>query len=558
MGFSVGMVWEVRDTGSDSNGGGFRGGSILTIPSAPTVSGSGTGGTVAANTYYVVVTLVDGNGETPKSAETSVTTTGTTSSITVTYPTDPVSQGSTWNVYVGTTSGGPYFSQGAGLTFTTNRSVTTTPPTTGTQAPGVDYSQQDAPQVTYADLVIGGTNTTATSAANPFTPSHVGNLLNVTGGTGFTVQRCEVTGVTAGVATFDKALGTASSTGGTGKLGGAFASPAMPGALAVSSNIVYIKYNSTSYVCLSSNNVSGGSFNSSNNLIIVGYDTTRTIDNTDANRPTLDAGAASMVVIQANGNGVVANLIVTNSASRASVSGMYIGGRCVNLKVVGATGAFGGITHTNNGPMVNCLVSGGTGIGFIINSTKVIGCVASGMANIGFNVNNGGAMLVNCIALNCTANNPGFSAASSPNVFANCTSYGHSGGSSAIGFSTQGQLHYYVNCVSYGNSGFGFQLNTANTSRITNCAAGSNALGNLSSAWTAAAVSGFVSLTTNPFVNAAGLDFSANTSAGGGALLRSSGYPSILPGLATTNYPDVGAAQHSDGSVTSGPTYSSY
>src|SRR5204862_226565 len=53
-------------------------------------------------------------------------------------------------------------------------------------SPGTDYSQQDAAQITYTDLVIGGTTTQLTSAANPFTSAHVGNTINVTGGTGFT------------------------------------------------------------------------------------------------------------------------------------------------------------------------------------------------------------------------------------------------------------------------------------------------------------------------------------------------------------------------------------
>ena len=90
-------------------------------------------------------------------------------------------------------------------------------------ASGTDYSQQDAAQVTYSDLVIGTTTTQLTSAANPFTSAHVGNIVYVSGGTGFTTGRYEVTAVSAGVATMDRSVGTASSTGGIGKLGGAIA-----------------------------------------------------------------------------------------------------------------------------------------------------------------------------------------------------------------------------------------------------------------------------------------------------------------------------------------------
>src|SRR4029077_71126 len=87
-------------------------------------------------------------------------------------------------------------------------------------SPGTDYSQQDSAQVAYTDLVIGSTTTQLTSAAHPFTSAHVGNIINVTGGTGFTAGRYCVNSVSGSTATMDRSVGTASSTGGTGNLGG--------------------------------------------------------------------------------------------------------------------------------------------------------------------------------------------------------------------------------------------------------------------------------------------------------------------------------------------------
>ena len=56
-------------------------------------------------------------------------------------------------------------------------------------ATGTDYSQQDAAEIAFTDLVIDGAdNTKITSAAHPFSVAHVGNVINVTGGTGFTVR----------------------------------------------------------------------------------------------------------------------------------------------------------------------------------------------------------------------------------------------------------------------------------------------------------------------------------------------------------------------------------
>ena len=68
----------------------------------------------------------------------------------------------------------------------------------------------------YTDLVIGGTNTQLTSAAHPFSAAHVGKVINITGGAGFTDGRYVVLSVAGSTATLDGPLGTAGSTAGTG------------------------------------------------------------------------------------------------------------------------------------------------------------------------------------------------------------------------------------------------------------------------------------------------------------------------------------------------------
>jgi hypothetical protein len=98
------------------------------------------------------------------------------------------------------------------------------------------------------------------------------------------------------------------------------------------------------------------------------------------------------------------------------------------------------------------------------------------------------------------------------------------------------------NVVAAGNRGFGYVM--GNDTQMAACAGGLNASGNVSG--TPASNVGFVTLTADPFANAAGLDFAANRAAGGGALLRGSGVPATLPGTNTASYPDIGAAQHRD------------
>lgn len=60
-------------------------GSTLAAPSGVTPTGSGTGGTLAAATYYYVITAFNQAGETTASSEVSVTTSGTTSSVQIVW-----------------------------------------------------------------------------------------------------------------------------------------------------------------------------------------------------------------------------------------------------------------------------------------------------------------------------------------------------------------------------------------------------------------------------------------------------------------------------------------
>ncbi len=75
---------------------------LLMVPATPLVSTATTGGSVAAGTYFVVVTAKNGNGETTMSGAASITTTGTTSTITVTIFTVP--NATQYNVYMGTSN----------------------------------------------------------------------------------------------------------------------------------------------------------------------------------------------------------------------------------------------------------------------------------------------------------------------------------------------------------------------------------------------------------------------------------------------------------------------
>ncbi len=127
-----------------------RSGGVAWLPAAPGITtwiASATGGVLAAGTYYYVVTALGSvSGETISSSEIAVTTTGSTSSIAISWSAVPGASG--YRVYRGTTAGGEslYYAPGNVLSFTDTgfgvppTLVSATPSTTGgTLATGTYY-----------------------------------------------------------------------------------------------------------------------------------------------------------------------------------------------------------------------------------------------------------------------------------------------------------------------------------------------------------------------------------------------------------------------------------
>ena len=90
----------------------------------------------------------------------------------------------------------------------------------------VDYSQKPTAFKTYTDLFTY-TNTGVNSAAQPFTPNLIGNVLNVTGGTGYFTGRFVINSVTGNNAALDRTIAGSGTSGGQAILGGAMASVQM-------------------------------------------------------------------------------------------------------------------------------------------------------------------------------------------------------------------------------------------------------------------------------------------------------------------------------------------
>lgn len=404
--------------------------------------------------------------------------------------------------------------------------------TSGT--PGTDFSQQDAAQISYTDLVIGTPNTNITSVANPFTSAHVGNIINITGGTGFTVQRIQIMSVSTGVATCDKAVGTIGSTGGTGKLGGCLASPGVVGGLVTTAHFIYIK-SGTYLIDLATSNVSGGRINSAGAestrpVNYIGYGTVRDDFGT---KPILfaNSGTGQAVLTHAGNHSIIQNIEVdcNNKGTSIGIVNTSINGLVYNCKVSNSTDT--GIFATS---AIRCYVTSFSGNSGIAVNTKALNCEVYNGSTSGLYCVFDSASVERCL-INAATIGIFLGGGNSINqcTVCNCSSHGISV------VSTNRNTTIY-NSLIYGNGGKGINGNATGVA-ITNCCMGSNTSGNTDSG---ARVFGTILLTSNPFINSAGNNLALNFINGGGNLVRLAGYPGTFPGGNTIGYLDGGAAQH--------------
>lgn len=375
---------------------------------------------------------------------------------------------------------------------------------------GTDYSQQDAAQLSVADAACTG-NTTVTSATGGFTAAMVGSIMYLSSGPGW----FQITARTdTNTVTIDRNGPNAS--GMTANVGGAFASPGRAASVAISLNTIFIKYHASPYLITTSTPGPAGQIRVVVNdsvVYVIGYDTTRTMYNTDANRPTIQFSGVtgtSMVVAEPGLNWAMFSLysLILDGNSETGAAG-----------VTGSSAPF---------PCWRCKAVNFPNIGFV--SATAVLCEADGCGT-GF-----GGIQTGCWAHNCTIgfdtlfaerclatdNTTGFRV-SSVNVSAlisGCIAYSNSGD----GFVTAANAGISVisGSISVGNGGYGFNAGgRAYLIRLLDCAGFSNTSGNTGNLQNAAAESiDFVTLTADPFEDAAAGDFNLNEDAGGGADLR--------------------------------------
>lgn len=407
---------------------------------------------------------------------------------------------------------------------------------TGTS--GTDWSQQDAAQYAVTDGVTAGT-TTITSATANFGTDVVGNVMYVAGGTGAVVATWYqiISRTNATTVVVDRSTGLTAGTGVTLNIGGAFASPGVLSnanllGASVASQRVWIK--SGTYTLTTATDGPSGP------LLISGFDTGVTLEGYQTTR----GDRAARPLIHAGSVTGISNHVIRFGGQRC--------GNVINMEYdanngTGNTGGFGSALLFYRCVVRNVSVTNGVGF-----------TAASALRCASINCNNGYATSVcyYCIADGCV-NGWGQASSGAFNIAMNCTGTGFamqsSRHSNSIAYSCLNGFNQAagaaagapicVNNIAYGCTQYGYRTDATRALITINCAGGSNTSGNSLNTLD----DNLIVLTADPFTNAAADDFSTNTTAGGGALLRAAGI-NWGDGFTynQTNYQDVGVFQHQD------------
>ena len=169
--------------------------------------------------------------------------------------------------------------------------------------------------------------------------------------------------------------------------------------------------------------------------------------------------------------------------------------------------------------------------GYGFSRCKPVYCWADGN-NYGI-INIVSVSVVNCIFSNCNNGVRGsdnYRTAIINSIAYNCTNSGFENRSSV-------STTNYINCISYENGAYGWDFNLLSGCGLFNCASGNNTSGRTDGNETFDINA--ITLTEDPFVDAANGNFSLNNAAGGGALCRQLGIG--IPGQ--TPKPSVGAME---------------
>lgn len=457
---------------------------------------------------------------------------------------------------------------------------------------GTNYCDQAAAQLTLTDLATTGVVTTLTSVTGGFTAAMIGNVIRIASGTNFTAGYYCITAYTnTNTVTIDRAATTGAGVGGTGSVGGAFASlvsiagtgngglssPAVTSPLAAGhqvnlrgsgtdnpSSVDYdYKGSASSYQGYFSSNANGST--ATGKINVVGYN----------GRPNVQISGLLFYQIQYwNFSNIKFTFYSAAGFPSYGIFGTVSGGgdtggsfaiSASNL-IVDLNGVDGIGLQIDHGRNLCVINSGGgsagtgSGIGWA-GYGQFYGCSVNGVRGDGFYCGGGWAVFNNCVSVNNGRSGfrivAGSANLASTTTIANCVSYNNTGDgiylADAITCATVGAY----NNILVSNGGYG--INFANGSSALNNNRAifvdyNSFYSNTSGAYASyGGGSHDVTLTGVPFVNASGGNFQLNNTASQGAACRAAGFIGTIENTSSTGYIDIGAYQHQDPAGGSGP-----
>jgi len=271
----------------------------------------------------------------------------------------------------------------------------------------VDYSQQDAAQLSLSDIATDVAGTGLSSATGGFTAAMQGNLIYLTGG-GVTAGWYEIISYTNGNnVTIDRSAG-ASKTGVTGNVGGAFK---IGGSLdleffaanqKVAGNTIYVKagtYTLGEAITLA---VAG---TTTAPITVISYQTTRGDSPEGNNRPTLDCGTSYGITVTGN-YWKFYNWIVTGTYStvwtHAAGGGAAYHYNCKYTNTSATSGRIALSTTAGANSFISCEFFSSNGIAVSCGtvSNLFINCYVHD-SNIGISWTSGTQYIIGCIVDSC-------------------------------------------------------------------------------------------------------------------------------------------------------------
>jgi hypothetical protein len=417
----------------------------------------------------------------------------------------------------------------------------------------VDYSQQNAAELALTGMTTVGVSATVSSTSA--TLMHVGNSIQITGGTNFTTGVYSIVSVVAGTSfTLDRNAATGAGVSGTGNLGGALATPGFACSLLATGNTLWIQATATPasavYTLSATASVAGGYLLINCNTgstgtitAIAGYGVLRG----DQVKPILRAGANSVTCVKASTNYYTRFSDLEINGNTAN----YTGTACLNTGTYDRVYRVYAHDAANNGIWGNASLAYACQVSNCSNNIYISGtclfCFSDATTFAAFGSNSNNSFYFGCIARLTVTLTVGFYNQGVPFQAAHCSVYGSV--SSCKGYFLNGVLgSLLVNSISYLSGSGAVNLYSSAyvpDALIINCALGGTANYTVAN-FAANNFTGLVTLSGSPYVNAASGNFDLNTTAGAGAACRAAGYGTFQGLSSTASTPDIGAVQSTD------------